>query len=109
MEAVVDTSLVHSWGRSRKVKEFISSLNPGYSLPETRKIKEIMVQKKADLQLNLKEHLTKYCVAGSLSADGWSAHSKSYFALLLHFTNFQSSEQVSCKFLIIFQLINIIR
>jgi hypothetical protein len=95
VDAVVDTSLCHSWGRSSKVKEFISALNPGFKLPETRKIKSIMEEKKTDLMSNMRVYLSKSCATGTLSADGWSAHSKSFFALLLHYVDFTSMEPIT--------------
>ena len=94
VDAIVETSLCHSWGRNRSAKEFVSALRPGYKLPETRKIKEIQIDKRANLLVQLKEYFWRSCASGTLSADGWSAFSKSYFALLLHYIDFNTLEPV---------------
>lgn len=77
------------------MKEFVSKLRPGYTLPEGRTIHKIQATKKKDLQENLKVYVKKNCVVGTLSADGWSRFSRSYFALLLHFIDVMTLEPVT--------------
>ena len=90
MDVLVSNSLPHSLVRSKELKQFVASLRPGYKLPETRSITKIIHSKRANILLSLKAYVKDCCLVGTLSADGWTSYSRSYFSLLLHFVDMQT-------------------
>jgi hypothetical protein len=94
VKVIVANTLPHSLVRSPELKRFISMVSPQYKLPETRQIKKIERTEKSKLQTELIHLIKSSCQCATLSADGWSAHSKSFFALLIHFIHPDTMELV---------------
>lgn len=94
VKVIVANTLPHSLVRSPELKRFISMVSPQYKLPETRHIKKIERDEKSKLQTELIDLIKSSCQCATLSADGWSAHSKSFFALLIHFIHPDTMELV---------------
>jgi hypothetical protein len=94
VDVVVAASMAHSIVRLPEFKKFVGALRPNYKLPETRAIKKIQLVKKEKLLEQLKNSISIRCQCATLSADGWSAYSKSYFGLLLHFIDAVTLEMV---------------
>jgi hypothetical protein len=100
VKVIVANTLPHSLVRSSEFKKFISLVNPQYKLPETRQIKKIEKAEKNKLQTELIHLIKSSCQCATLSADGWSAHSKSFFALLIHFVHPDTMDLVRIFFVL---------
>jgi len=79
-------NLSYSMVNSREMKDMMGALHPGYSMASVETLKSILEQQTKIVNAKVRTYLQTNLVAGSLSADGWTAvNGDAYFGLLLHF------------------------